>query len=40
MNGTATDGENPNGSTEDLKIETHSRGDVRRLVKSDFPAAR
>ncbi len=39
MNGTATDGEDPNGPTEDLEIETHGRGDVRRLTKSDFPAA-
>ncbi len=39
INGTTTDGENLNGPTDDLEIETHSRGDVRRLSKSDFPAA-
>ncbi len=39
INGTATDGEDPNGPTEDLEIETHSRGDVRRLSQSDFPTA-
>ncbi len=39
MKGTAAVGEDPNEPTDDLEIETYSRRDVRRLAKSDFPAA-
>ena len=39
MNGTAAVGEDPNEPTDDLEIETHSQGDVRRFSQSDLPAS-